>query len=918
MADPPPSATVADVLFDLAPDPAVLVDDRWRVVRANAAAAALFQVTGPAAADDPTGELVGDFWHAFPDAADPSRDRLYRAALAGGPAVTFDQHVAATDAWYAVRCRPVGRPPDVGLLITLTDVTHLRRTDADLADREHRYRLIFERTPLPVFVYDVESLTVTMANDAAAAQYGYARADLVGLPLADLFAPADADRLLALIASLSPAADVRALAVHHRRRGGAVFPAEVTSHGFVVAGRHARAVLAVDVTDRDRAGRDLRESERKYRSLIESADAFVVSLDPAGTITEWNGAAERVSGYARAEVLGRNYDDLFVPPDRRAAAAAEADQLLAGRPTRGVEGVLVTRAGVRRTLLWNAHRTTGPDGRATGIVAVAQDVTDRKRAEDGLRASEHLHRTLGDAMPQLMWTLTPGGTFEYVNARFTDFTALSAPDLAHYSLGDDGSDGAWAAFVHPDDVGPLVTRWRADRAAVAAGQIEVRWCGGPAAPRDGRPCAEGGHWMLVRHAPLVDRDGQVVRWIGTATDVDGLKRTEAEIQRAKEAADAARVSAEQANAAKDQFLAVLSHELRTPLTPVLLTASALQADPSLDADLREAVDMIVEQIELEARLIDDLLDLTRIAHGKFLLTPRLVDGHDLIRRALEVCRPTIDAAGVTLTVDLSDPPAAADRHLSADPTRVQQVLCNLLNNAAKFTPAGGRLAVRTWAEPHAGGTVLAVEVADTGVGIDAEALPRIFNAFEQGERSITRRFGGLGLGLTIGRTIADMHGGSLAAASGGKGRGATFTLRLPTTPPVSPPAAASAPAAAPVRSLRVLLVDDHVPTLRMMARLVRSLGHDVRTADTAAAALAAVAADCPELMISDIGMPGRSGWSLLADVRAACPTPPTAVAVSGYGTDDDLTRSRDAGFARHLVKPIGLDDLRRTIAELMG
>ena len=892
--------------FEIAPDAALLLDGGWRIARANAAARGLLAAAG--------GDPAGDFWRAFPDAADPSRDRLYRAAMAGGPAARFDQHVHANDTWYAVRCQRVDDAgADAGLLVTLTDVTSLRRTDADLADREQRYRLIFERSPLPIFVYDLDTGRVTMANDAAVDQYRYPRSELIGLDVFELLTVEEATAARAFVGSFGPTTGVQTLSVDHRRADGSTFPAVVTSHGFVVAGRAVRATMAVDVTDRDRVERELRESERKYRSLIETADSVVISLDAAHHITEWNAAAERVSGYARAEVIGRNYHDLFLPADVRPAVEAESARLANGRATRGFEGVMVTRDGRRRTLLWNAHPQPDRSGQVTGIVAVAQDITDRKRAEDALRASEHLHRTLGDAMPQLMWTVSPAGAFEYVNARFTDFTGLTLADLArHGTRAGALTDGAWDAFVHPDDVPPLIDRWRHDRAAATAGEMEVRFCSRPAAAGGGGgggQCSEAGHWMLVRVAPLTDEDGLVVRWVGTATDVDELKRTHADLRRAKEAA-------EHANEAKDQFLAVLSHELRTPLTPVLLTASALQMDPLLDADVRESVAMIVEQIELEARLIDDLLDLTRIARGKFLLTPQRLDGHDLVRRAVEVCRGTIDGAGVKLTVEL----AADARGLMADPGRIQQVLCNLLNNAAKFTPSRGHVTLRTYTAANLtaadAATDFVVEVSDTGVGIEPDALPRIFNAFEQGERSITRRFGGLGLGLTIGRTIADMHGGSLSAASDGPGRGATLTLRLPTVA-ASPEAAAPAAApAGPTRRLRVLLVDDHVPTLRMMARLVTSLGHDVRTADSAAAAMTAVAADVPELMISDIGMPGGSGWSLLADVRAACPTPPVAVAVSGYGTDDDVRRSREAGFARHLVKPIGLADLRAAIADL--
>lgn len=211
-----------------------------------------------------------------------------------------------------------------------------------------------------------------------------------------------------------------------------------------------------------------------------------------------------------------------------------------------------------------------------------------------------------------------------------------------------------------------------------------------------------------------------------------------------------------------------------------------------------------------------------------------------------------------------------------------------------------------------------VEVADTGVGIDPIMLPRIFNAFEQGERSITRRFGGLGLGLTIGKTIAEMHGGSLSATSEGRDQGATLTLRLPilTGPrPATPP---PAPLHQPTRRTKVMVVDDHEPTLRMMSRLLRSLGHEVTSADSAEAALKLAKTECPDLLISDIGMPNQSGWALLEELRRACSTAPAAIAISGYGTDEDLQRSRDAGFVEHLVKPVDVERLRTVIDQVIA
>ncbi|HSV15944.1 MAG TPA: ATP-binding protein, partial [Tepidisphaeraceae bacterium] len=300
-----------------------------------------------------------------------------------------------------------------------------------------------------------------------------------------------------------------------------------------------------------------------------------------------------------------------------------------------------------------------------------------------------------------------------------------------------------------------------------------------------------------------------------------------------------------------------------------------------------------------------------IARSKFLLAMSNVDGHDIVRRSMEVCMPNIEAQGLMFSAELE----AKDRQLRADAGRLQQLLSNLLNNAAKFTPTGGRVTLRTRNEDD--GRLFVVEVSDTGVGIDPAVLPRIFNAFEQGERSITRTFGGLGLGLTIGKAIAEMHGGSLTASSEGRGRGATMTLRLPVQVAAKPSADPPASQAAPPRRVSVLIVEDHAPTLRLMSRLLRSLGHEVRAAASAERAVELATADCPDLLISDIGMPNQSGWWLMQELRKRCPPTMRAIAVSGYGTDDDIQRSRDAGFTEHIVKPIDVQRLQAAIERAM-
>ena len=408
---------------------------------------------------------------------------------------------------------------------------------------------------------------------------------------------------------------------------------------------------------------------------------------------------------------------------------------------------------------------------------------------------------------------------------------------------------------------------------------------------------------LERLAPAVRRA------LRETADRAAAERAEREVRAAKEAA-------ESANRAKDHFLAVLSHELRTPLTPTLTTIQSMEADPALPAAFREQVQMIRRNVELEVRLIDDLLDLTRVSRGKLELNLQRTDVHDVLRQAVAICDSDLRGKQLTLTVD----EAAAGTAVQADPARLQQILWNLLKNAVKFTDAGGRVAVRTYNDGNGDGCWLGVEVTDTGIGIEPAVLARIFAAFEQGGRQITRQFGGLGLGLAISRALAEQHGGTLTAASDGAGRGATFTLRLPVAAAVAATAANPAPAggcaADTLDGCRVLLVDDHLDTARAMGKLLKTWGCQVQTADTVAGALKAAEATRPDVLISDIGLPDGSGLDLIRQLLSRQSV--RGIAVSGFGMEEDLARSRAAGFAQHLVKPVDVNRLRQTLRGVLA
>ncbi len=353
----------------------------------------------------------------------------------------------------------------------------------------------------------------------------------------------------------------------------------------------------------------------------------------------------------------------------------------------------------------------------------------------------------------------------------------------------------------------------------------------------------------------------------------------------------------------------MSHELRTPLTPVLATVRALQADPNLDAHVHEDLEMIRRNAELEARLIDDLLDLTRVAKNKVQLNLEVVDVHLTLRRVLEICGSEIEAKKQVMRIEWG----ATRHHIRADAARLQQIFWNLIKNASKFTPEGGTITIHT---TDCSPGRLCVKVQDTGIGIAKAEIAKLFEAFEQGNAGVARKFGGLGLGLAITKALVDVHGGDVKASSEGRGLGATFSLEFPVVdvPVVTPDENGSAPLSPSVRPLRILLVEDHADTLRTMSRLVRAMGHKVETATTVAGGVAlALAADF-DLILSDIGLPDGSGIELLERIRMRKQTP--AIALTGFGMEEDVKKSLDAGFAAHLTKPVNFDRLESLIRQL--
>jgi PAS domain S-box-containing protein len=432
--------------------------------------------------------------------------------------------------------------------------------------------------------------------------------------------------------------------------------------------------------------------------------------------------------------------------------------------------------------------------------------------------------------------------------------------------------------------------------------------------RDGteRPIADSA-------APIKDDDDKIVGVVLVFRDVTDHRRYEQERECLLAAEQVARSEAESANRAKDRFLAVLSHELRTPLTPILFAASSLldQSDHDLDPNIRSVLEMVQRNVELESRLIDDLLDVSRIARGQLVLDLKTVDVHTAIRDCIEICRDVTSAAGLDVVLDL----AAREHHVRGDRARLLQVVWNLVRNAARFTPAGGSLSIRTRNTPGSSGAQateaadhLVVEFTDTGVGIDPAIQHRIFEPFYQGDAGVRRRPEGLGLGLAISRSIALAHGGELSFRSLGPGEGSTFCLELGTVPadvtslpePIQPPS--SPPGGS---GLNVLLVEDNHETLHYLTLMLTMRNYNVVPVDRLSAALAAAGKTQFDLLISDIELPDGTGHELIHDLGGGRNMP--GIAISGFGSAEDLEESASAGFAEHLTKPIDLSRLESAI-----
>jgi PAS domain S-box-containing protein len=499
----------------------------------------------------------------------------------------------------------------------------------------------------------------------------------------------------------------------------------------------------------------------------------------------------------------------------------------------------------------------------------------RQRTENALRKSEAQLRLLANTIPQLAWMAAADGTVFWYNQRWYDYTGTTPETMQ--------SEG-WRAVHHPDELPWVDAKWESSMRDGVPFEMVF-----PLRAADGsfRP-------FLTRVEPLRDEDDErILYWFGTNTDISNIRHMEDSLR--------------EADRRKDEFLAMLAHELRNPLAPISTALRILElpkASASIQADARQ---IIGRQVEHLVRLVDDLLDVSRFIGGKVTLQREITELARVVSRAVEIALPSLKARNHDFDVRLPSTPVVLD----VDEVRITQAIGNLLTNAARYTPPGGRvvLEARTTAD------TVEVGVRDTGIGIEASMLDKVFYLFVQAGHLDAGTHGGLGIGLTLARQLVRLHGGEITVRSAGPGRGSTFLLTLPRT---ARPAAETSPEvdAPPVRAIDVLVVDDNRDAARSLSMLLELLNHNVRSCHDGASALAAVAERRPQLILLDLGMPGMDGFEVVRRLRASPGAPLVIVALSGWGQQSDRDRTTEAGFDHHLVKPVSADELDHLLQDV--
>jgi PAS domain S-box-containing protein len=766
------------------------------------------------------------------------------------------------------------------------DDTARLRAEATLAQTERRLRSFVEHTPAPVAVLDRDMRYVAVSRRWIS-DYRLQNESLVGRSHYEVF----------------PEVPRRWREIHRRCLAGAVERAEEDAfvradgatdwlrwevHPWYEADGEIGGIIVFSelITERKEAALERERLLVEVRRRAAELEATIEAVADGLVVFGADGKIAAASAQAH-EILGTSNGYFGLTAEERLAQTQPRgpkgqwvafDASPGGRALRG-ETVRDEIAQVTRLdgkLLW-LSTSAAPiviDGEISGAVVTFADVTERLEFDRALRESEEHFRALAEAMPQLVWVAAADGNATFLNRQWVEFTGRATATAEERR-----------ELIHPEDRARVTATWSEAIRARRDFECEYRF----------RRFDGTYRWLLTRAHPWRDERGEVLQWFGTATDVQDLKALSEALR--------------EADVRKDEFLAVLSHELRTPLTPIRNSVAVLdRAEPGSEV-ARAALRVIDRQSEHLRRLIDDLLDVTRITRGKVALRREPVQLGELVGHVVEDYASIFAASDVSLDCDLG----GASLWVDGDPTRLAQIVGNLLRNSAKFTSRGGHTRVEVAAAADPDQVVL--RVRDDGAGITEDLLPRLFVPFMQADRTLDRSRGGLGLGLALVKGLVELHGGDVSATSDGPGAGTLLTVVLPRIAPPTP--AAGAAPEAPRRHARVLVIEDNEDAAESLQEALRFSGHHVEVALDGLAGVRKAIELVPDVVLCDLGLPGIDGYEVARRLKAE-PTLARCllVALSGYARPDDVRRSLDAGFAKHVAKPPDLDALEALVGSV--
>jgi len=849
------------------------------------------------------GKQLDDVFHIIYEATRRRVKKPATKAIRENPAIGMETHTLlirkdGTEVSISASAAPIRNAAGevTGVVVVFRDVTTNRKSEISLGDAKRYAESIVDTVRHPLLILNSD-LRVKTASRSFYQKFKVAPEDTENRLLYDLGnGQWDIPVLRKLLTEiLDRNSSFDDFAVEHN------FPSIGPRHMLLNArrmhwdGEHSELILLAieDVSEQRHADKERREIETRFTSLVRNIkDHSIFTLDPLGYITSWNREAEIILGFSQQEAIGQHFSIIFTDVDRQQGVPQqELDTAMAvGRAEderwhQRKNGELFWALGI-------VTPTIDAEGGHTGYSKILRDMTDRKRAEEKLQQlavdSERQRRVYETALSNtedFNYVFDLKGRFIYVNRSLLLSWNKDLPAVVGKTFLELGYAPELAVHLQ-QQIQQVV-------ATMQTRKIE--------APHSG----PDGEWMYEYiFVPVIDADGQVEAVAGSSRDITERKILEDNLrQLAADLSDADR--------RKTEFLATLGHELRNPLAPIRTGLEVMKLISDDPTQLEATRHMMEVQVQQMVRLIDDLLDASRITQGKLVLRKSQVNLAEVVQNAIEASRPFIEEAGHQLTVTLPQQLVT----IEADPNRLAQIIANLLNNSAKYTPAGGRIALRA---QQVGSDVL-ITVRDNGIGIPSELQSSIFEMFNQIDRTVEQKHAGLGIGLTLVKELVEMHSGEIKVQSEGQNQGSMFSVRLP----ISVQAATSEPRITDqgrmVKShpLRILVVDDNQAAAKMLSMVVKMQGNDVRTACDGQQAVELAATFRPDVVLMDLGMPKMNGYEAARYIREqAWGKKMMLVALTGWGQDADKQRTKEAGFDHHLVKPAEPSELEQILVEL--